>query len=130
MSEERDKRLAQLKQAYEIGILDEDTFKTAVGALDVAAGYQAEVQSGAAAQGAGSRALGERGVQVSGNVSGNVITGNIYNGGPTQDPAKALRIYGRVLAGHSSLLPLRGVEVETKRPDRCPATLRLQDRIC
>ena len=76
MSEDRAKRLAQLKQAYENGILDEDTYRAAVAALGQSADYQAEVQSGAAAQGEGATAVGERGVNVGGDVEGPIITGD------------------------------------------------------
>ena len=63
MSDERSKRLEQLNQAYESGILDEDTYQTAVAALNDTPAYQGETQSGAAALGPDSTALGERAVQ-------------------------------------------------------------------
>ena len=63
MTDERSKRLAQLRQAYEDGVLDEDTYRAAVAALNDTPAYQAMAQSGAAAQGWGSTAFGERAIQ-------------------------------------------------------------------
>jgi hypothetical protein len=63
MSDERARRLAQLRQAYEAGILDEDTYGTAVAALDNNPTYQAQSGDGATAQGTNATAVGERGVQ-------------------------------------------------------------------
>jgi formylglycine-generating enzyme required for sulfatase activity len=70
-SDERAKRLAQLRQAYESGILDEDTYRAALAALDVPAAAQAELTgSGAVAQGAGAVAAGAGGVAVGGDLVG------------------------------------------------------------
>jgi Tfp pilus assembly protein PilF len=81
MSEDRDKRLAQLKQAYENGTLDEDTYQTAVASTQ--GYYHAHVQSGAIAQGAGAIAVGEYGI-LARDVGGSIITGsnNLIIGGP------------------------------------------------
>jgi hypothetical protein len=45
---EQDKRLAQLKQAYESGILDEESYRSFL----AAAGYSAETGTGGTAHGA------------------------------------------------------------------------------
>ena len=72
MNDDRAKRLAQLRQAHESGILDEDTYRAAVGALDAEAQAAATVAgSGAIAQ-AGSVAAGAGGMAVGGDVQGNV----------------------------------------------------------
>ncbi|MCA9962111.1 MAG: SUMF1/EgtB/PvdO family nonheme iron enzyme [Anaerolineales bacterium] len=110
MSNEHEKQLAQLKQAYESGILDENTYQAAL------AGLGASVQSGAIAQGDQAVAVGERGVHVAGNVNGDIITGNIYHGQPTDDPQEALRIYRQVVAQSSGSIPLRGVDVGASDP--------------
>lgn len=74
MSKEREKRLAQLREAYENGTLDKETYRAAV--AEVEASYQAETDSGAIAQGEGATAVGERGVNVGGDVGGSIITGD------------------------------------------------------
>jgi formylglycine-generating enzyme required for sulfatase activity len=109
MSDDLERRLKQLKQALDSGLLDQDTYQMAVNAaLGI---QQTSVQSGASAAGEGSTAVGEKGVNVAGSVSGSVITGNVYYGEPTDDPDEALRIYRRVLAQSSSHIPLRSVDV-------------------
>ncbi len=104
MSNDHDKRRAQLRRAYQDGTLDEDTYHAFIAALD--AQVQATVSgSGAAAQ-LGSAAATTGGVAVGGDVHG-----SIYVGPPPQDDAEALAIYRRVLAQACSRLPLRGVDV-------------------
>lgn len=76
MNEEHEQRLAQLREAYESGALDADTYQTAVAQLKTQ--YQAQTESGAAAQGEGATAVGERGVNVGGDVSGDIITGDSF----------------------------------------------------
>ncbi|MCI0731529.1 MAG: hypothetical protein L0332_33035 [Chloroflexi bacterium] len=115
-NDDLNRRLTGLRRAHESGALDEDTYRAAVAALAGEAGYTATTESGAVAQGAGSTAVGERGVQVGGNVGGSVITGDVYYGEPAQDPAEAIRIYGRVLAHSSGHLPLRGVDIGASDP--------------
>jgi len=107
MSDDRDRRLAQLRQAHDSGILDEDTYRAAVAALGAGAAVEG---SGALAQ-AGAVAAGAGGVAVGGNVHG-----NIYTGPPPQDPAEALRVYRRVLLSACRHLPLRGVDVNASDP--------------
>ena len=114
MSDERKKRLAQLKQAFESGILDEDTYRVALAGLETAG--QVQSQFGAIAQGEGATAVGERGVHVGGSVIGDIITGNVYYGDPTDDPQEALRIYCQVLVQSSGSLPLRSIDVNASDP--------------
>lgn len=113
MNTDHETQLAELRQLRDKGLLSEAAYQAAVTGMQ--ASYQAQVQSGAAAQGVGATAIGERGVQVH-DVAGSIITGNVYYGEPTQDPAKALRIYCRVLAHSSGHLPLRGVDIGASDP--------------
>ena len=78
--------LAQLKQAYEAGILDEQTYTAPFGCPVHHAGRERR-RSPAVAQRQRMAALPpeERGVAVAGDVHG-----NIYLGRPTDDPDKAL----------------------------------------
>jgi len=81
MTDDRAKRLAQLKQALDSGAIDVDTYRAAVTALDREIGMTAYVNgAGAVAQGGGV-ASGAGGVAVGGNV-----TGNIYIGVPAPMP--------------------------------------------
>ncbi len=59
MSDEAAKRLAQLKAALQSGIIDDDTYRTAVAALSSSTVIQAALSgSGAIAQGEGAVAAG------------------------------------------------------------------------
>lgn len=60
MPDETAKRLAQLKQAFENGVIDEDTYRSAVSALGSQASIENSGSDGAAAQ--GGIAAGESGV--------------------------------------------------------------------
>ncbi|MBC7249313.1 MAG: SUMF1/EgtB/PvdO family nonheme iron enzyme, partial [Anaerolineae bacterium] len=111
MSDERAKRLAQLRQAYESGILDDDTYRAAVAALGVQTEIQAEVEGPGAIAQVGGVAAGAGGVAV-----GRDIVGNIYFGPPPQNSAEALRIYRQVLISACRHLPLRGVDVGASDP--------------
>jgi len=112
VSDERERRLAQLRLAHESGLLDEDTYQAAIAGLGVARQDTAGVAgSGAIAQGPGAVAAGTGGVAVAGDVRG-----NIYIGEPTQDPARALAIYRRVLVGGCRKLPLRGMDFGASDP--------------
>ena len=76
MSDDLTKRLAQLRRAYEGGILDEDTYQAAVMALGEVPSIQATLEgSGAIAQ-RGGVAAGAGGVAVRGDVDGPVIAGD------------------------------------------------------
>ncbi len=106
MSDDRARRLAQLRQAYESGILDEDTYKTAVVAFSEPAKTQATViGTGASAQ-QGGAAAGAGGVAIVGNVQGGV-----YVGPPAKNPTEALAIYRRVITNICGHLPLRGIDI-------------------
>ncbi|MCP4425272.1 MAG: SUMF1/EgtB/PvdO family nonheme iron enzyme [Chloroflexi bacterium] len=125
MNDDLQHRLTQLKQAYESGILDKDTYQAAVAALTTAPAPPTAVQSGAAAQGDDSQALGQQAVNVEGDVGRDVITGNVYYGQPAADPAAALRIYRRVLVQGNAHLPLRGVDIGASDPTRAQSPLGL-----
>lgn len=58
MSDEHAKRLAQLREAYKSGILDEDTYRAAVAALGAQAEVKAEVEGSGAATQVGGVAVG------------------------------------------------------------------------
>ncbi len=59
MADDRAKRLALLRQAYETGILDEDTYRAVTEALGVAETTQAQVTGPAVVAQAGSAAAGD-----------------------------------------------------------------------
>ena len=75
MNDNHARRLAQLHQAFENGLLDEDTYQAAVAGLETKPSHQAKVESGAAIQGDGSIAVGKQGIQVGGSVGGDAVTG-------------------------------------------------------
>jgi len=136
MSDDRAKRLAQLQQAYESGILDEDTYRTAVNALGAQTQTTAEViGSGAIAQGESATAVGERGVAT--QQAGVIITGD-YNivtldeaffrkvmgqPRPPEDLRQATRRYLQYLVDRYRYLEFKGMGVS----DRVPLRLALQD---
>ncbi len=73
MSDERARKLAQLRQAYEQGLLDEDTYQTVVAALDRPVDLEAKVEgSGSVAQ-VGGTATGERGVAAGRDIRDSVV---------------------------------------------------------
>ena len=112
MTDDRAKRLAQLRQAYESGILDEETYQATVAALQVQNGARQATVSGPGALALeGGTAVGEGGIAV-----GRDVHGNVYVGSPPQDVAEALRIYRRVLISTCRHLPLRGVDVGASDP--------------
>jgi len=111
MRDDRAKRLAQLRQAYESGILDEDTYQAAVAALGAEAETRTAVEGSGAIAREGGAAAGAGGVAVGGD-----IHGSVYVGPPPQDPDEALGIYRRVLAQASRNLPLRGVDLGASDP--------------
>jgi hypothetical protein len=111
MSENRARRLEELRQAYESGILGEDTYRAAVAALGMEAGIQAKAEGRGAIAQDHSVATGAGGVAVGGD-----IQGNVYVGPPARDPAEALHIYCRVLVGTGRHLPLRGVDLGASDP--------------
>ncbi len=99
MSDERQKRLAQLRQAYESGILDEDTYLAAVAALDPTPEQPAPN-------------IVERAVNIGRDVGGHVITGdgNVVVTSQAETPAQKLaqarQHYLRNLIRHCNVLPL------------------------
>jgi len=111
MADDSNKRLAQLKLAYESGILDKDTYKAALDALNQTPAQAEVTGSGAVARGAGAVAAGAGGVAVGGDMHG-----NIYVGPPPKDHTEALAIYRRVVAQACGQLPLRGVDVGAADP--------------
>ncbi|MFN8464573.1 MAG: SUMF1/EgtB/PvdO family nonheme iron enzyme [Caldilineaceae bacterium] len=106
MDEDLARRLSQLRQAREQGLLDEDTYSLTVAALTRQLGAAPEVAGSGAAATDGGTAAGAGGVAVGGDVHGNV-----YIGPPTSDPAEAIAIYRRVYAAGCQNLPLRGIDV-------------------
>jgi len=117
MSNDRAKRLAQLRQAYESGILDKDTFQAALASLDAPASTQAELSgSGAVAQ-KDSAAATTGGVAVAGDVQGGISVVNKlppqvlelfarqFGFDPTAPDAVALKTYFEhvILERHSKL---------------------------
>jgi len=113
MNSEQEKKLTQLKAAYENGFLDEGTYQAAIAGITAT---QAQTESGAIAQGANATAVAERGVAVGGDVNGDIITGNIYHGRPTDDPKEALRIYREVLVNSNTSLPMQGIDKNASDP--------------
>jgi len=112
MTDDRAKRLEQLRQAYESGILDEETYRATVAALQAQLGARQATVSGAGALAfEGGTAVGEGGIVV-----GRDVHGNVYVGSPPQDVAEALRIYRRVMISTCRHLPLRGVDVGASDP--------------
>lgn len=72
MNDDVTRRLAQLQQAFESGILDEDTYHAAVAGLTGAAEYKADVSGPGASAQAGGVAAGQDGVAV-GRVEGHIV---------------------------------------------------------
>ena len=78
MSEEQDKRLTQLRQAYEAGILDEQSYRSTLAALGLSTQTSAQVgDEGVAAQ---NGAVAAREIAVGRDVQGNVILINVNAG--------------------------------------------------
>jgi predicted NACHT family NTPase len=80
MSEDRTRRLAQLRQAYERGILDEDTYRTAVAALGAEPRVDARLDAAGAIAQRDSVAAGAMGVAVGRDVLGPIF--HIYQAAP------------------------------------------------
>ncbi len=104
MTDARARRLAQLKQALDSGLIDPDTFQAAVAALDEGTSTAAQVNgSGAVAQGGGI-AAGAGGVAVGGSVIGDVYIGSAPASGPAQPPAHASHASGWNMAAVRELV--------------------------
>ena len=81
MTDDRAKRLAQLRQAYESGILDEETYQATVAALQAQLGArQATVSGPGALAFEGGTAVGEGGIVVGRDVLGSIF--HIYQVAP------------------------------------------------
>jgi formylglycine-generating enzyme required for sulfatase activity len=115
MTGEHARRLAQLRQAYEGGFLDEDTYRTAVAALGAGPEVQAKSEgSGAIAQD-GSVAAGEGGVAVRRDVLGDVLAAGArkevhYHGPEGTDPPALRAAYLNRLFEMTHHLSLAGVD--------------------
>lgn len=93
------KRKVQLELALENGIIDEDTFRSAVSALECAP--PADVVGGSSQT-----------ADIDGDpLIEKMLSGDAYIGPAPRDPAEALAIYRRVLAAAVKHIPLRGTDV-------------------
>jgi len=106
MPDETAKQLAQLKKAFDSGVIDESTYRSAVSALE----RQSRVENSASGAVATSRgvAAGESGVAVGGDVHGNII----INPPPTEHALslpEALRHYLNHLIEEHQRLRLQGI---------------------
>ena len=116
VDEEQARSIKQLKEAYEAGIFDGDTYRTILEGLGERADYTATAdQGGTIAQDHSVVATGGS-AAVGGNVGGSIVMGSVYVGEPVEDPKEALRIYRQVLVNSSTHLPLRGVDVGASDP--------------
>jgi len=114
VSDEYDKRLKQLRQAYENGILDEDTYQISVAALSAQAKSWGQVAgSGIMARDQGAVSVGKKNITLSDNAQ---IHGNVYFGPEPKSLGEAKVIYCHVMAHACKHLPLRGVDVGTSDP--------------
>ena len=119
VSDDINERLAQLKKALDAGIIDEATYRFAVGDAKSSAtvsGSGAIAQTGGVAAGAGGTAIGGD------------MYGNIYQGEPPQDHTEALRIYCEMFVKSHRHLPMRGVDVGASDPQQGQRQLDL-DRV-
>ena len=107
MDDKLAKQLAQLRQVFEQGALDEDTYRATVSALTGRPAASIDVSGSGAAAAYGGAAAGAGGI---------AIVGDVYMGPKTKNPAEALRIYRRVFAASCRRLPLRGVDVGASDP--------------
>ena len=84
MSDDREKRIAQLRELYEAGILDKEAYDRAVENVGTGRKHAADATvtgSGAIAQGPGAVAAGEGGLAIGGDVGGDV---NVQHGDRTR----------------------------------------------
>ncbi len=80
MTDDRQKRLAQLRQAYESGILDEDTYRAAV------AGVEAEAGVAATQTGSGGLAVDHSTAAGAGGIAVGGKAGEIHHYGRDTEP--------------------------------------------
>jgi len=115
VSAEQDKRLEQLQLAYESGLLDEDTYRTAVAGVEAAAEHSSV---------GGDVDVSDRRVEQKGKYNIKIDEaegtriGDTYYGEPPRDRAEMLSIYRSVFASACRNLPLRGVDVGESDPMR------------
>jgi formylglycine-generating enzyme required for sulfatase activity len=105
MNEEQQKRITQLQAALAAGLIDQDTYDTAVAAM------QARLTGGGAiAQGANTQAVGAGGVLIAGDSSGFVNLGVYIQQAarPGADAATLRRAYLARLLQQANQLPLFG----------------------
>ena len=121
MSDAYIQRLAQLQQARDAGLIDDETLRLAV--IGLGATDKVDVSGRGASAQTGGVAAGSDGVAVGGNVFG-----NIYQGEPTQDKAEALRIYCEMFVKSQRHLPMRGIDVGASDPQQGQQQLDL-DRV-
>ncbi|GJL62685.1 MAG: hypothetical protein NPIRA04_13390 [Nitrospirales bacterium] len=109
MADDLTKKLAQLRQAHESGVLDDDTYRASVAALEQQSHPAVTVQgSGSIAQGEHATSAGAGGLAVSGS-----IIGNVYMGPPPKDTKEALDVYCRVLRAQWQHFLLRGLDKQS-----------------
>jgi formylglycine-generating enzyme required for sulfatase activity len=103
MTAEQQKKLDQLKNALDIGAIDQDTYDTAVAAMRATL-----TGSGGLAQGDQARAAGAGGVIVDGNVTGDINTGLIIQQAAKPGASKAdlRRAYLARMLMQANQLPL------------------------
>ena len=123
MDEERARHIAQLKKAYEAGILDEDTYREALEGFGGEDSYKAEVEGeGVSVQGQ-ENIVAQHGVAIGRDVGHDVIFGDVTYQHAAPDPTvidpKALRkaYLLRVLNEHNRLL-LGGIDPKAVTVDK------------
>ncbi len=130
--DDRARRLAKLKQAFEAGHLDEDTYRASVAALGLQPGAEADLTGdGAIAQGPGAMAGGARSAVVRGDVQGGINTGLILTLvtqviQPDEDAKEAVEIVAAYLKWQISdctRLKLTAIDQSAARPGREPLEL-------
>ncbi|MEK7324367.1 MAG: SUMF1/EgtB/PvdO family nonheme iron enzyme, partial [Chloroflexota bacterium] len=139
MTDERAKRLANLRQAYESGALDEDTYHAAVAALATLASLETQNEGGINLGEASSVTVGQGDLTgrdkmtaennsniVSGSVDGDVLINStkiVYTG---EDPAAAqalLRRYLQWVVDDCAPLKLKAIDQGAARPGQQPLGL-------
>ena len=126
--EERARRLAQLRRAYESGILDEDTYRAAVAGLDAQPRIQATVEGSGAIGQDDSVVATTGGVAVGHDVHGDVILiadpdllwRAIRHRPPARDLRQATERYLSHLVDRYRYLSFRGMGVSDRVPLRLP----------
>ena len=105
------KKLAQLRQAHESGLLDDETYQASVAALE----QQGQPPVIGTVQGSGSVAQGEHATSAGAGglaVGGNIV-GDVYMAPPPTDTTEVLNIYCRVLTEQGRHVLLRGLDKQS-----------------